>query len=137
MVTPKTAAPVAIASSIPASLKVLLRRKRPGTDMLPLQEWRAPGLTSRGRAANSSRLADSTITCRGIERTYSHEDHQNKGQTKIRFDFVLCLFSYAFMGCCGDDNLPFRVELWDDKDRHIEELIALVSDYSCALGAYE
>jgi hypothetical protein len=41
------------------------------------------------------------------------------------------------MGCCGDDNLPFRVELWDDKDQRIEELIALVSDYSCALGAYE
>jgi hypothetical protein len=39
------------------------------------------------------------------------------------------------MGCCGDDNLPFRVELWDDKDQRIEELIALVSDYSCALGA--
>jgi hypothetical protein len=40
------------------------------------------------------------------------------------------------MGCCGDDNLPFRVERWDDKDQHIEELIALVSDYSSAVGAY-
>lgn len=41
------------------------------------------------------------------------------------------------MGGCGDDNLPFRVELWDDKDQHIEELIALVADYSCAVGTYE
>jgi hypothetical protein len=41
------------------------------------------------------------------------------------------------MGCCGDDNLPFRVELWDDADRHIEELIALVSDYSSAVVTYE
>ena len=41
------------------------------------------------------------------------------------------------MGCCGDDNLPFRVEVWDDKDECIEDLIALVADYSSALGAYE
>jgi hypothetical protein len=42
------------------------------------------------------------------------------------------------MGCCGDDDdLPFRVELWDDRDRHIAELIALVADYSSAVGAYE
>jgi hypothetical protein len=41
------------------------------------------------------------------------------------------------MGCCGDDSLPFRVELWDDKDQHIEQLIALVADYLSAVGAYE
>ena len=41
------------------------------------------------------------------------------------------------MGCCGDDNLPFRVEVWDDKDKCIEDLIVLVADYSSALGAYE
>jgi hypothetical protein len=41
------------------------------------------------------------------------------------------------MGCCGEDDLPFRVEVWDDKDRHIEELIALVSDYSSAVVTYE
>jgi hypothetical protein len=41
------------------------------------------------------------------------------------------------MGCCGDDNLPFRVERWDDKDQHIEELIALASDYSSAVGVFE
>jgi hypothetical protein len=34
------------------------------------------------------------------------------------------------------DNLPFRVELWDDHDRHIEEVIALVSDYATARSAY-
>jgi hypothetical protein len=24
-----------------------------------------------------------------------------------------------------DDDLPFRVEVWDDADRHVEEVIAL------------
>jgi len=24
-----------------------------------------------------------------------------------------------------DEHLPFRVELWDDKDRRIEEIVAL------------
>ena len=35
------------------------------------------------------------------------------------------------------DDLPFRVELWDDKDSHIEEVIALSSDYATARSAYE
>ena len=37
----------------------------------------------------------------------------------------------------GDEDLPFRIELWDDADRHIEELIALPSDFASACGAYE
>ena len=36
-----------------------------------------------------------------------------------------------------DDDLPYRVEVWDDKDTHIEEIIALTSDYATAKGAYE
>ena len=36
-----------------------------------------------------------------------------------------------------DDDLPFRVEVWDDKDNHIEEIIALASDYATAKSAYE
>ena len=36
-----------------------------------------------------------------------------------------------------DDDLPFRIELWDDRDRHVEELIALTSDYFAAQSAYE
>src|SRR5262245_37012474 len=36
-----------------------------------------------------------------------------------------------------DDDLPFRVELWDDHDSHVEEVIALASDYATARGAYE
>ena len=36
-----------------------------------------------------------------------------------------------------DDDLPFRIELWDDQDRHVEELIALASDYASACGAYD
>ena len=37
----------------------------------------------------------------------------------------------------GDEDLPFRIELWDDADRHIEELIALTSDFASACGAYD
>jgi hypothetical protein len=51
-------------------------------------------------------------------------------------DFVLYLFSHGWMAG-RDDDLPFRVELWDDHDRHIEEVIALVSDYTTARSAYE
>jgi hypothetical protein len=36
-----------------------------------------------------------------------------------------------------DDDPPFRVELWDDHDRHIEEVIALVSDYATVRGALD
>jgi hypothetical protein len=36
-----------------------------------------------------------------------------------------------------DDELPFRVEVWDDKDSHIEEIIALTSDYATARNVYE
>jgi hypothetical protein len=37
----------------------------------------------------------------------------------------------------GDQDLPFRIELWDDADRHIEEVIALASDFASACGAYD
>jgi hypothetical protein len=36
-----------------------------------------------------------------------------------------------------DDELSFRIELWDDADRHREEIIALASDYASACGAYD
>ena len=36
-----------------------------------------------------------------------------------------------------DEDLPFRIELSDDADRHIEEVIALASDFASACGAYE
>jgi hypothetical protein len=36
-----------------------------------------------------------------------------------------------------DDDLPFRVELWDDNDSRVGELIALASDYATARSAYE
>ena len=36
-----------------------------------------------------------------------------------------------------DEDLPFRIELRDDADRHIEEVIALASDFASACGAYE
>ena len=38
-------------------------------------------------------------------------------------------------------GLPFKIELWDDDDRHnrpvIEEVIALASDFASACGAYD
>jgi hypothetical protein len=36
-----------------------------------------------------------------------------------------------------DDDLPFRIELWDEKDLHVEELIALTSDFFAASCAYD
>jgi hypothetical protein len=36
-----------------------------------------------------------------------------------------------------DDQLPFRVELWDDADQYLEEIIALAADFASAWGAYE
>ena len=36
-----------------------------------------------------------------------------------------------------DDNLPFRIELWDEADRHIEEVIALAADFASGCGAYD
>ena len=36
-----------------------------------------------------------------------------------------------------DYDLPFRVELWDDTDSHVEELIALVGDHAVARAAYK
>ena len=37
----------------------------------------------------------------------------------------------------GDDDLPFKIELWDDPDRHIGEVIALASDFASVCGAFE
>jgi hypothetical protein len=40
------------------------------------------------------------------------------------------------MSRCSE-NLPFRIELWDDADTRIEEVIALTADFASACGAYE
>jgi hypothetical protein len=34
-------------------------------------------------------------------------------------------------------DLPYSVELWDDEDRHVEELIALTGDYRVAKAAFD
>jgi hypothetical protein len=31
---------------------------------------------------------------------------------------------------------PFRLEMWDDDDSHVEELIALVTDHAVARAAF-
>jgi hypothetical protein len=47
-------------------------------------------------------------------------------------DDVLFLFSNGVMAKGDEFDLPFRVERWDDKDQHVEELIALTGDYRIA-----
>ena len=37
----------------------------------------------------------------------------------------------------NEEDLPFRVDFWDDKDSHIEEVVAMVADYATACGAFE
>ena len=34
------------------------------------------------------------------------------------------------------DDLPFRIEQWDDADNRIEELIALVADHRVVVAAF-
>ena len=55
------------------------------------------------------------------------------GKNTLRRKANLTLFAMAGQ----DDDLPFRIELWDDKDSHIEEVIALASDYATARGAFD
>ena len=44
---------------------------------------------------------------------------------------------YGFMAMGRPFDLPYSVELWDDEDRHVEELIALTGDYRVARAAFE
>jgi hypothetical protein len=37
----------------------------------------------------------------------------------------------------GDEDLPFRIDLWDEKDSHREEVIAMAADYATACSAFE
>jgi hypothetical protein len=36
-----------------------------------------------------------------------------------------------------ENDLPLRVDVWDHKDSHIEEIIALTSDFATAKSAYD
>ena len=45
------------------------------------------------------------------------------------------MFSYGDMAAMAQE-LPYRVELWDDSDTHVEDLIALVGDYAVARAAF-
>ena len=35
-----------------------------------------------------------------------------------------------------EQDLPYRVEMWDDRDNRVEELIALVGDHAVARAAF-
>ena len=50
---------------------------------------------------------------------------------------VAILFSYFEMAMGRPFDLPYSVELWDDEDRHVEELIALTGDYRVARAAFD
>jgi hypothetical protein len=51
----------------------------------------------------------------------------------------LTKFSFFLISSMGgrEDDLPFRVELWDDKDLRVEEMIAIAGDFFTASCAYE
>jgi hypothetical protein len=49
--------------------------------------------------------------------------------------FLVC--SHCFMASGHQFDLPFSAELWDEKDTHVEELIALIGDYGVLRAAYE
>ena len=49
--------------------------------------------------------------------------------------FLVC--SHWPNGFRAQFDLPFSVELWDEKDTHVEELIALTGNYRVARAAYE
>jgi hypothetical protein len=36
-----------------------------------------------------------------------------------------------------EQEWPFRLEMWDDHDTHVEELIALIADHAVARAAFE
>lgn len=36
----------------------------------------------------------------------------------------------------ADDDLPYRIEMWDEGDRRVEQLIALVGDHAVARVAF-
>jgi hypothetical protein len=46
------------------------------------------------------------------------------------------MFRFRSNYLMGDD-LPFRIELWNDADTRIEEVIALTADFASACGAYD
>jgi hypothetical protein len=36
-----------------------------------------------------------------------------------------------------DTDLPYRIEVWDEHDTHVEELVALIGDHAVARAAFE
>jgi hypothetical protein len=51
-------------------------------------------------------------------------------------DNVHCLYSTCNIVAGEEQELPYRVEMWDDHDAHVEELIALVVDHAVARAAF-
>ena len=61
----------------------------------------------------------------------------NMVATSNQLTGVAILFSYTKMAMGRPFDLPYSVELWDDEDRHVEELIALTGDYRVARAAFD
>jgi hypothetical protein len=55
----------------------------------------------------------------------------------LALDDVPISFGNAFMAAGHQFDLPYSVELWDEHDKHVEELIALIGDYWVARAANE
>ena len=54
------------------------------------------------------------------------------------FPQVLTVFTFCSYRVVASEaqELPYRIELWDDHDTHVEELIALVADHAVARAAF-
>ena len=37
----------------------------------------------------------------------------------------------------AEHDLPFRIEVWDERDSHVEALVALVGDHAVARAAFD
>ena len=48
--------------------------------------------------------------------------------------FLFC--SHMICMTIQEQELPYRIELWDDHDTRVEELIALVADHAVARAAF-
>lgn len=48
--------------------------------------------------------------------------------------FLFCSFMARMVD--QEEELPYRLEMWDERDTRIEELIALVADHAVARAAF-
>jgi hypothetical protein len=69
------------------------------------------------------------LNCRSFFQTTFKKRIPSFDRKCDRLDCVPILFTHHLMA--------WGVELWDDEDRHVEELIALTGDYRVAKAAFD